>query len=482
MTLLAVGLAVVVLVLLIAALRTPPLIAFVISAVTAAILLGMPLATVPTTIEKGIGEMLGSIVAIVVLGAAFGKLIADSGAAQQIAETLMSLLGSSRIPVAMAATGFLVGIPLFYNVGFVLMVPLIFSVVYRSGLPAVQVGMPMLAGLSIAHGFLPPHPSPTALVLQFRADTGLTLVYGLIVGLPTLAIAGPMFASTLKKIETPPSALFAAEPRDRSLPGAIRSFTCALLPVLLISGSTLLATLHLLPQMHTATVFAGNPMVALLATILISMALLSRASGMGRRAMMDGFAVAIRDIAPIILIIGGAGALKQVLIESGADHSIAAGLASLPLSLLVLGWLLACVIRIALGSATVAGLTAAGMMKPVIAATGANANLMVLAVGAGSLMCSHVNDSGFWMFKEYFQLSIRDTFRSWSLMETLVGSFGLYLFSCLVRSSERKLGEVTFNAAPSVAAHGSGRSRGGFAAEPSGRPARRRRQPVRQWL
>jgi Gnt-I system high-affinity gluconate transporter len=431
--LLAIGMAVGVLVLLIVAARTPPLIAFVVSAAIAALLLGMPLATIPGTIEKGIGDILGPIVVVIVLGAAFGKLIADSGAAQRIADTLIAFLGQPRLPIAMAATGFLVGIPLFYNVGFVLMVPLIFSVVYRSGLPAVQVGVPLLAGLSIAHGFLPPHPSPTALVAQFGADMGTTLVYGLVVGLPTLVIAGPLFALTLKRIETPPSALFVPAPHDRPLPGTIASFACALLPVALIAGSTALATLPLSAPVRSAVVFAGNPTVALLAAIVIGMATLGRATGMRTAAMMDGFTAAIRDIAPIILVIAGAGALKQVLVASGADGAIAAGLTGLAVPPLVLGWLLACAIRIALGSATVAGLTAAGLMHPVIAATGANANLMVLAIGAGSLMCSHVNDSGFWMFKEYFGLSLRDTFRSWSLMETLVGTFGL-LFVLLLNA------------------------------------------------
>lgn len=408
-------------------LRVPPFLAFVVAALFAALLLGVPLSRIPGAIEKGIGDTIGPVVVTIVLGAFLGKLIADSGAAERIADTLIGWCGPSRLPIAMAATGFLVGIPLFYNVGFVLMVPLIFSIVLRSGLPAVHVGIPLLAGLSIAHGFLPPHPSPTAVVAQLGADLGVTLVYGLIVGIPTLVIAGPLFATTLKRIVTPPSPLFeaAAATRDRPLPGATASFACALLPVVLIAGATALHYAALPANVAGAIAFVGHPTIVLLLSIAVGIVTLGRSAGLSRVQIMDGFTVAIRDIAPILLIIAGAGALKQVLVESGADTVLAAQLAGLPLPPLALGWLLACVIRIAVGSATVAGLSAGGLIQPVIVATGADANLMVLAIGAGSLMCSHVNDSGFWMFKEYFGLSLRDTFRSWSLMETLVGVFGL---------------------------------------------------------
>ncbi|TCP35592.1 gluconate:H+ symporter [Sphingomonas sp. BK235] len=426
MTLLAIVAVIVLLVLLVALAKTPPLVAFVIAALAAGVLLGVPLESIPKAIEKGIGDTIGPLVVIVVLGAMAGKLIADSGAARRIADALIALFGPSRLPLAMAATGFLVGIPLFYNVGFVLMVPLIFSITARAKLPPVHVGMPLLAGLSIAHGFLPPHPSPTALVSQLGADLGQTLIYGLIVGVPTLLIAGPLFAMTLKRIESPPSTLFGtAAETGRALPGTAVSFLCALLPVGLIAGTTALGYLALSPEVGAAVRFVGNPTVVLLVAIAIAMLALGLGNGLPVPKMMESFAGATRDIAPILLIIAGAGALKQVLVESGADRVLAAELATLPVPPLVLGWLLACVIRIALGSATVAGLTAGGLVAPLLATSHANPNLMVLAIGAGSLMCSHVNDSGFWMFKEYFGLSLRDTFRSWSLMETLVGTFGL---------------------------------------------------------
>ncbi|HMI19514.1 MAG TPA: gluconate:H+ symporter [Sphingomonas sp.] len=427
MTLLPIIAAVALLVLLIAAGKVPPFVAFIIAALAAALMLGMPLAKIPGSIEKGIGDLLGGLAGVIVLGAMFGKLIADSGAAQRIAESLISLFGQKRLPIAMTATGFIVGIPLFYNVGFVLMVPLVFSITYRAKLPAIYVGMPLFAGLSIAHGFLPPHPSPTALVTQFNANLGLTLIYGLIVGIPTLLIAGPLFATTLKGIVVKPSALFKpSETKSADLPGAFNSFACALLPVVLIAATTALAYWPGIdPNTKSLLTLVGNPTIVLLVSLAIAAVTLGTARGKPLREVMDGFGGAIRDIAAILLIIGGAGALKQVLVDSGTDAQLAAMLGGLPIPPLLLGWLLAFAIRIALGSATVAGLTAASLIRPLVLAGHANPNLMVLAVGAGSLMCSHVNDSGFWMFKEYFGLSLRDTFRSWTAMETIVGTFGL---------------------------------------------------------
>ena len=427
MTLIAIIIAVALLVLLIAALKVPPFVAFIVSALAAALMLGMPLAKIPASMEHGIGDLLGSLAGVIILGAMFGKLIADSGAAERIAESLTRLFGQKRLPIAMTFTGFIVGIPLYYNVGFVLMVPLIFSITYRAKLPAVYVGMPLLAGLSIAHGFLPPHPSPTALVTQFGADLGTTLMYGLIVGIPTLLIAGPLFSMTLKTIVGTPSTLFKpSEAKTEALPGAFNSFVCALLPVILIGIATGLNYVPGLPPEQKALLtLLGNPTIVLLISVTIATVTLGTMRGRPLGEVMAGFGVAMRDIAMILMIIGGAGALKQVLIDSGADVQLAALLQNVPLPPLMLGWLIAFAIRIALGSATVAGLTAASLVRPLVIASHVNPNLMVLAVGAGSLMCSHVNDSGFWMFKEYFGLSLKDTFRSWSAMETIVGTCGL---------------------------------------------------------
>ncbi|WP_443748145.1 gluconate:H+ symporter [Asticcacaulis solisilvae] len=419
--------AVIVLIVLIAWLKIQPLIAFVVVSIGAALALHMPLDGVMKSIEKGVGDMTGSLAILLALGAMFGKLIADSGAAQRIARSLISLFGANRMSIALTLTGFIVGIPLFYNVGFVLLVPLIFSLMRQSGKPLVWLAIPLMCGLSIAHGFLPPHPSPTAIVPMFHADLGLTLIYGLIVGIPTLLVAGPLFAMTVKGIKANPPELFVAvQKSDAELPGAFNSFLTALLPVILLAGTTIVTMSGWVPKPYAPLMaFLSNPSIVMLAALIIACVTLGLARGANFRGLMENSGSALREIAPILLIIAGAGALKQVLVDSGVSALLGTMLAVLPVPPLVLGWMMAGIIRVSLGSATVAGLTAAGLVAPLVAATGVNPNLMVLAIGAGSLMFSHVNDSGFWMFKEYFGLSIKDTLRSWTLMEGLVGIFGL---------------------------------------------------------
>jgi gluconate transporter len=426
-SMLAVALSVGLLTLMIAWGKIQPLLAFVVAALAAAALLGMPVDAIPKSIDKGIGDLLGSLIVIVCLGAVFGKLIADSGAAQRIASYLIGVFGSARMPVALTLTGFVAGIPLYYNVGFVLLVPLVFSLVYQSGRPAVALAIPLLAGLSIAHGFLPPHPSPTALVAQFHADMGRTLFYGLMVAVPTLIIAGPVFAMSLKRIHSEPAPLFRTGLRDEAeLPGVFNSFATALLPVWLLAAATALTLMPVeSPLLKSLIAFLANPMIVMLIALAAAVVTLGLARGQSLPKLMAGAQDALRDIAPILLVIAGAGALKQVLVDSGVSTELGKQLGGLPVPPLVLGWLVATLIRVCLGSATVAGLTAAGIVAPVVQSSGIDPSLMVLAIGAGSLMCSHVNDSGFWMFKEYFGLSLKDTFRSWTLMETLVGVFGL---------------------------------------------------------
>ena len=363
MTLIAIAAAVGILVILIAALHVQPFVAFIISAIAAALMLGLPLEQIPKSVEGGIGDMLGPLSIIICLGAMFGKLIADSGAAERISQSLIRLFSQKYIPIAMALTGFIVGIPLFYNVSFVLMVPLIFSVVYRSKLPALYAGIPMLAGLSISHGFLPPHPSPAALVNQFGADMGVTLIYGFLVGVPTLLIAGPLFALSLRKVNVTLPPLFKpTQMSEASLPGTFNSFACALLPVVMISAATGLSYAALSPQTRSVVAFIGNPMIGLLLSLALATYTLGVARGLAIGKLMQSYAEAVRDVAGILLIVAGAGALKQVFVDGGVNSDLGALLADLPIHPLVLGWLVALVIRIALGSATVAGLTAAGIV------------------------------------------------------------------------------------------------------------------------
>jgi gluconate transporter len=429
LTVLAVVVLIALLIVLISWGRVPPFAAFLAVSLIAALCFGMPLNDIGRSIERGVGDMLGGVAAIICLGAMFGRTIADSGAARSIANALIGVVGIRFILVAMALTGLIVGIPLFYSVGFVILVPLIFSVATRTKLPVVYLGIPLLCGLSVAHGFLPPHPSPMALVNLFGADLGLTLIYGIAVGGVTVMIAGPLLALTLKRI-APEAAPLATQPsRDVSeqrLPGALNSCFTALLPVLLIATTTVLAYVpHASSELKTLAAFIGQPIVALMASVIYATLSLGVLRGVGFKTLMQAQGASLQDVSGILLTLAGAGALKQVFVDGGVTAQLGAWLQTVALPPLLLGWLIAVVIRIALGSATIAGLTAAGIMAPVALSTGVNPNLMVLAIGAGSLMCSHVNDTGFWLFKEYFNLSLRDTFRSWTVMESLAGLVGL---------------------------------------------------------
>jgi gluconate transporter len=430
LTVLAVVLLIALLIVLISWGRVAPIAAFIAIALIAALCFGMPLPDIAKSVERGVGDMLGGIAAIICLGAMFGRTIADSGAARSIANALIGVVGLRFILIAMALTGLIVGIPLFYSVGFVVMVPLIFSVAARTQLPVVQLGIPLLCGLSVAHGFLPPHPSPLALVKLFGADLGVTLIYGMIVGGVTVMVAGPLLALTLKRI-TPAPAPVAMTPAtsvgaEETLPSAFNSCFTALLPVLLIAVTTAIAYMpQQPPQLTVLAAFIGQPIVALMLSLVYATVSLGLVRGKSFKTLMQAQGASLQDVSSILLTLAGAGALKQVFVDGGVNAQLGAWLQTVPLQPLVLGWLIAVVIRIALGSATIAGLTAAGIMMPVAAATGVNASLMVLAIGAGSLMCSHVNDAGFWLFKEYFNLSLRDTFRSWTLMESVAGVVGL---------------------------------------------------------
>jgi Gnt-I system high-affinity gluconate transporter len=282
----------------------------------------------------------------------------------------------------------------------------------------------MLAALSVTHGLLPPHPSPAALVNQLQADMGKTLIYGLMIALPTIILAGPLFASTLKKINTVPLQTFSSKPIDEKLlPGLKNSIVACLLPVFILITTSLLELTGF--GIHPVLKFIADPGIIMLVSLLYATLTLGISRGLKISYIMQEYAEAIKDILLIIMVIAGAGALKQVFVESGVSTELANAMNNWSLSPLFLGWLIAAVIRVTMGSATVAGLTTAGIVAPLVMSTRTDANLMVLAVGSGSLMFSHVNDSGFWMFKEYFNLSMRDTFKSWSLMETIVSVMGL---------------------------------------------------------
>jgi len=404
-----------------------PFLAFLIVAIFAGLLLGMPATKLVNAIQKGMGDTIGTLITIVVLGAMLGKLIAESGAAQQIASVLAKAFGVKYIQWALLITGFIVGSTLFYGIGFVLLVPLIFSVVFEYKLPAVYIGLPALAALSVMHGFLPPHPSPTALLVQLNADMGLTLFYGIIVAIPAILVAGPLYSRTLKNITKVPRDIFRPKLLTADqLPAAFNSFFAALLPVLLLMTGTILTLLKIENQtLQKIISYVSNPTIAMLVALAVGTYMLGLRMNKNIREIMRIYESAVKDISMVLLIIGGAGAMKQVFIEGGLDKVIAGYLQSLHMQPLVLGWLIAALIRVLLGSSTIAALMTVGFISPVMVQSHTNPNLMVLSIGAGSMIFSHVNDSGFWLFKEYFNLSLKETFRSFSVMETLVAVVGL---------------------------------------------------------
>jgi len=427
MTILIILSVIILLILLIVWGRVNAFLSFLIVSIVAGLWLGIPLNKIAASVQKGIGDTLGALAIIIVLGAMLGKLVADSGAAQRISAVMVKSFGEKNIQWALVITGFIIGIPLFYNVGFVLVVPLIFTVVYQYKLPAVYIGLPMLAALSVTFGFLPPHPAPTALAVQFKASVGLTLFYGIVVAIPAIIVAGPLFAKALKKIPSEPLRTF--QPKEMpvsALPGTYSSFLAALLPVILLMVTAVLP--FLLPadaRLSNLLTFFSDPSIVMLLALIVATWVLGISRGMSMKDIMNSYAEAVKEVSLILLIIGSAGAFKQVLIDSGVSQQIANQLNNININPLILGWLIAASIRICVGSATVAGLTAGGIMAPVVLQMSVNPNLMVLSIGAGSLACSHVNDSGFWMFKEYFNLTIKDTLCTWTIMETLVAIVGL---------------------------------------------------------
>lgn len=414
--------------LLIARFKLNAFIAFIIVSLGVGLAEGMELEALVGAIEKGIGNTLGFLLIILGLGAMLGKLVADSGAAQRITTRLVSRFGRKNVQWAVVLTGFIVGIPMFYTVGFVILVPLVFTVAAATGLPLLYVGMPMLASLSVTHGYLPPHPAPTAISEIFQADLGKTLLYGILIAIPAIVVAGPLLSRRFTKIPASPLAEF-VNPKvlsEEEMPGIGVSIFTALLPVILIGCATL--SEFLLPAeswLRQAFSFLGNPVIAMLLSVLLAIYTLGLARGRAMKDIMQSVADSVSGITMVLLIIAGAGALKQVLIDSGVSEYIGGLLAASSISPLLLAWGIATVIRVCVGSATVAGLTAAGIVLPLIGSSGVSPELMVLAIGSGSLMLSHVNDSGFWLFKEYFNLTIADTLRTWTVMETTVGVMGL---------------------------------------------------------
>lgn len=430
MPLLIVALGVILLLVLMIAFKLNGFLSLIIVALSVGILEGMPLPTVVASITKGVGGTLGTLALVLGFGAMLGKLMADSGGAQRIALTLIEKFGKKRIQLAVVVTGFIVGMALFYEIGFVLLIPLVFTIAAAADIPLLYIGVPMAAALSATHGFLPPHPGPTAIAAIYKADLGKTLLLGIVCAIPAVILAGPVLTKFLRHMEHDiPKGLF--NPKiftDKEMPGFGVSVFTALVPVILMAARAV-ATI-VLPKTSpilSYTTFLGDPVIALLLAVILAIFTFGLNRGKKMPEVMKTVTESIAAIAMILLIIGGGGAFKQVLVDSGVADYVALIMKGSSISPLILAWSIAAILRIALGSATVAGLTAAGIVGPLIVATGASPELMVLATGAGSLILSHVNDPGFWMFKEYFNLSIPETLKSWTVLETIISVVGLIM-------------------------------------------------------
>jgi len=407
--------------------KVSPFLSLLIVAILIGLLLGMQPSALLTSIEKGVGSTLGGLALIICLGAILGKILEVSGAAEQISSTLINAFGEKNIQWAVMVTGFLIGIPLYYNAGFVILVPLVFTLARKTKLPLLYIAIPMAAALSTTHCFLPPHPGPVVLVNSFHANMGKTLLYGMIITIPTVIIAGPILGRFLKNNTIGSlNKLFKEEViAERNLPAKLPSFLIALLPVLLITTSVI-ANHFLSDGVIKKTIsFIGDSTIALLISVILAIAYFGLKQGKPMESTMKWVNDAISGIAMILLIITAGGVLKQVLIDSGTGTYIASFSSQWKMPPLLFAWIVTALIRVTVGSATVAGITAAGIVAPLVAAGNISPELMVLAVGSGSVFGSHINDSGFWMFKEFFNLSLKQTFLSWTVMETTISILGL---------------------------------------------------------
>ena len=402
-------------------------IALILVALGLGMAMGMAPAETLASLQKGVGDTLGSLAFILGFGAMLGAIIAESGAAQVISQRLIKNFGIKYVQWAMVLTGFIVGVPMFYSVAFLVVIPIIFSVAQATKLPILYVAIPMIASLSVTHGFLPPHPAPTTIVQFYGADVHLTLLYGLLLAIPTVILAGVFFGKTFKNFPTElPTKLFKTSeiPPDK-MPAFGMAVLTALVPVLLM-GMAAIANLWLPNDSGFSKIvhFIGDPVISLLLAVLFACWSLGIRQGRTLQDMMEGLADSVKPIAMIMLIIAGGGALKQVLVDSGASTYIVETMRNMAVPPLVMAWSIAAALRIALGSATVAAITAAGIIQPLVATGVVSPELLVLATGAGSLTCSQVNDTGFWLFKEYFNLSIIDTLKSGG--EVSIAGLGIF--------------------------------------------------------
>ena len=431
--------AIVVMIVLIVRYKLNPFVTLLGVSVVLGVTVGMPMSGIVASFEAGVGKALGHIALVIALGTMLGKMMAESGGAERIARSLISWFGEKRVHWAMVTIALIVGMPVFFEVGFVLLMPIAFNVAMRTGTSLVLIGISMVAGLSVVHGLIPPHPAALLAVSAYQADIGRTILYALIVGIPTAILAGPLFAKLISRHvtivgENPMMRQFAeAGGQDQSqgqreLPGFGITVATIMLPVaLMLIGSW--ADVLVAPKTlaNDLLKLAGNSVMALLIAVLVSFWTLGHRRGFSRQKILDFSNDCLAPTATITLLVGAGAGFGRILMDSGVSNVVVEVATSHHLSPLVLGWTVAALIRLATGSATVAMTTACGIVAPLAAAAGAKPELMVLSTGAGSLIFSHVNDGGFWLVKEYFHLTVAQTFMTWSVCETIISVVGLLL-------------------------------------------------------
>ena len=425
--------AIAVIVVLITKLKIHPFLSLVLGSLVLGLAAGMPVDKLLKSFSGGVGSTVASVGILIALGAMLGKLLADSGGADQIVDTVLGRARGNALPWAMALVAALIGLPMFFEIGLVMLIPVVLLAAKRTGKPVLLLGIPAVAGLSVLHGLVPPHPGPLAAAGALNANVGITLAFGLLVGIPTLVVAGPLFgriAARLVPDATPPERLIPERAdTDKPRPSFAATLSTVLLPVVLMLAKALSdILLGKENQVRRILDFVGDPLVALLAAVLVAMVLLGRPAGLDRSRLSTVVGESLGPIAGIMLIVGAGGGFKQTLVDAGVGDVVTSLATGAHLSPLLLGWLVAVAIRLATGSATVATVSAAGIVAPLAATMSpAQSALLVLAIGAGSLFFSHVNDAGFWLVKEYFGMSVGQTLKTWSVMETLISVVAIAL-------------------------------------------------------
>jgi gluconate:H+ symporter, GntP family len=430
-------LAIVALVVLVARFKLNAFIALMLASLFVGLCSALPPMKVAKAFQDGVGNTLGFIAVVVGLGTMLGKMLSESGGAEVIANTFVRTLGTRWLPWTLAAVGFVVGLPVFFGVGLVLLMPILAALVRDTKRPLLALGIPLVAGLSVSHGLIPPHPGPMLAIAQLGANVGKTILYGVLVGIPTAIIAGPIFGRFISQgvpvdLGGLGAALIQKLPRQRC-PSFATALLTILLPVVLMLAATV-ADIMLAPE-NTVRVwldFIGSPAVAMLVATLTSLYTFGFACGFTRAEILKFTDECVGPAAGIILIVGAGGGFSKVLVESGAGAVLADAAKALPVSVLLLGWLIAAAIRVAVGSATVAIALAASLVAPVaMESPQTNRELLIIALGAGSTILSHLNDGGFWLVKEYFGMTVPQTLKSWTVMETIISIVALLLVLAL---------------------------------------------------